>query len=141
MIETCTRTTSNSVTLAGYRDLITYQLTTNFLLWRIKLVSSWSPVYIIFWVVYLPIYLFVPFQMISCVSYVVLSYWLTDNPLEPTRATLFLATVVATSLCGQAWGYFIGSTTPTKVSSNTYLLTPARGFILLARSLLGWVIE
>lgn len=55
--------------------------------------------------------------MISCVSYVVLSYWLTDNPLEPTRATLFLATVVATSLCAQAWGYFIGSTTPTKVGS------------------------
>ncbi|KAG6458456.1 hypothetical protein O3G_MSEX010872 [Manduca sexta] len=57
-----------------------------------------------------------PFQMISCVSYVVLSYWLTDNPLEPTRATLFLATVVATSLCAQAWGYFIGSTTPTKIA-------------------------
>ncbi|KOB71991.1 Uncharacterized protein OBRU01_10204, partial [Operophtera brumata] len=54
-----------------------------------------------------------PFQVISCVSYVVLSYWLTDNPLEPTRATLFLATVVATSMCAQAWGYFIGSTTPT----------------------------
>ncbi|CAH4029323.1 ATP-binding cassette sub-family G member 1 [Pieris brassicae] len=57
-----------------------------------------------------------PFQMISCVSYVVLSYWLTDNPLEPNRATLFLATVVATSLCAQAWGYFIGSTTPTKIA-------------------------
>ncbi|XP_041987119.1 ATP-binding cassette sub-family G member 1 [Aricia agestis] len=57
-----------------------------------------------------------PFQVISCVSYVVLSYWLTDNPLEPTRATLFLATIVATSLCGQAWGYFIGSTTPTKIA-------------------------
>ncbi|KAJ8730679.1 hypothetical protein PYW08_002092 [Mythimna loreyi] len=57
-----------------------------------------------------------PFQMLSCVSYVVLSYWLTNNPLEPTRATLFLATVVATSLCAQAWGYFIGSTTPTKIA-------------------------
>ncbi|XP_026733189.1 ATP-binding cassette sub-family G member 1 [Trichoplusia ni] len=57
-----------------------------------------------------------PFQMISCVSYVVLSYWLTDNPLEPTRATLFLATIVATSLCAQAWGYFIGSTTPTRIA-------------------------
>lgn len=57
-----------------------------------------------------------PFQMISCVSYVVLSYWLTDNPLEPSRATLFLATIVATSLCAQAWGYFIGSTTPTKIA-------------------------
>ncbi|XP_047513094.1 ATP-binding cassette sub-family G member 1 [Pieris napi] len=57
-----------------------------------------------------------PFQMISCVSYVVLSYWLTDNPLEPNRATLFLATIVATSLCAQAWGYFIGSTTPTKIA-------------------------
>ncbi|XP_045447263.1 ATP-binding cassette sub-family G member 1 [Melitaea cinxia] len=57
-----------------------------------------------------------PFQMISCVSYVILSYWLTDNPLEPTRATLFLATIVATSLCAQAWGYFIGSTTPTKIA-------------------------
>ncbi|XP_049868326.1 ATP-binding cassette sub-family G member 1 [Pectinophora gossypiella] len=57
-----------------------------------------------------------PFQMLSCVSYVVLSYWLTDNPLEPTRATLFLATVVATSLCAQAWGYFVGSTTPTKIA-------------------------
>lgn len=57
-----------------------------------------------------------PFQMLSCVSYVVLSYWLTDNPLEPTRATLFLATMVATSLCAQAWGYFIGSTTPTKIA-------------------------
>ncbi|PZC83637.1 ATP-binding cassette sub-family G member 1 [Helicoverpa armigera] len=57
-----------------------------------------------------------PFQMISCVSYVVLSYWLTDNPLEPNRATLFLATIVATSLCAQAWGYFIGSTTPTRIA-------------------------
>ncbi|CAB3223271.1 unnamed protein product [Arctia plantaginis] len=57
-----------------------------------------------------------PFQMISCVSYVVLSYWLTENPLEPTRATLFLATIVATSLCAQAWGYFIGSTTPTRIA-------------------------
>ncbi|KAL4716397.1 hypothetical protein ACJJTC_006759 [Scirpophaga incertulas] len=57
-----------------------------------------------------------PFQMVSCVSYVVLSYWLTDNPLEPHRATLFLATIVATSLCAQAWGYFIGSTTPTKIA-------------------------
>ncbi|KAJ2950124.1 hypothetical protein O0L34_g11472 [Tuta absoluta] len=57
-----------------------------------------------------------PFQMLSCVSYVVLSYWLTDNPLESTRATLFLATVVTTSLCAQAWGYFIGSTTPTKIA-------------------------
>lgn len=57
-----------------------------------------------------------PFQMISCVSYVVLSYWLTENPLEPTRATLFLATMVCTSLCAQAWGYFIGSTTPTKIA-------------------------
>ncbi|XP_075974021.1 ATP-binding cassette sub-family G member 1-like [Anticarsia gemmatalis] len=57
-----------------------------------------------------------PFQMISCVSYVVLSYWLTDNPMEPNRATLFLATIVATSLCAQAWGYFIGSTTPTRIA-------------------------
>ncbi|KAJ0175722.1 hypothetical protein K1T71_008881 [Dendrolimus kikuchii] len=57
-----------------------------------------------------------PFQMISCVSYVVLSYWLTENPLEPTRATLFLVTMVSTSLCAQAWGYFIGSTTPIKIA-------------------------
>lgn len=57
-----------------------------------------------------------PFQVLSCVSYVVLSYWLTENPLEPTRATLFLATTVATSLCAQAWGYFIGSTTPTRIA-------------------------
>ncbi|CAH2232910.1 jg12413 [Pararge aegeria aegeria] len=53
----------------------------------------------------------------SCgITLSVLSYWLTDNPLEPTRATLFLATVVATSLCAQAWGYFIGSNTPTKIA-------------------------
>lgn len=63
------------------------------------------------------------FQMISCVSYVVLSYWLTDNPLESTRATLFLATVVATSLCAQAWGYFIGSNTPTKVPYFIIIIT------------------
>nr|XP_023017727.1 ATP-binding cassette sub-family G member 1 [Leptinotarsa decemlineata] len=57
----------------------------------------------------------IPFQVICTWTYIAISYWLTDQPLD-FRIFLFVLFVTACSLCAQSMGYFIGSTTPVKAA-------------------------
>jgi len=58
----------------------------------------------------------IPFQAACAASYLVISYWLTGQPIETNRIILFMAVSIAASLTAQAWGFFIGVTTPIKVN-------------------------
>ncbi|XP_039308331.1 ATP-binding cassette sub-family G member 1-like isoform X2 [Solenopsis invicta] len=48
------------------------------------------------------------FQAACATSYLMVSYWLTDQPAETNRIILFMLVSIATSLTAQAWGFFIG---------------------------------
>jgi ATP-binding cassette subfamily G (WHITE) protein 1 len=58
----------------------------------------------------------VPFQAACAATYLAVSYWLTGQPVEAERILMFMLVSIAASLCAQAWGFFIGATTPVKVS-------------------------
>ncbi|XP_046388330.1 ATP-binding cassette sub-family G member 1-like [Ischnura elegans] len=58
----------------------------------------------------------IPFQVMSCLSYLVISYVLTGQPLESTRLILFFLSNILASLAAQSCGYLIGATTPIKVA-------------------------
>lgn len=47
--------------------------------------------------------------------YVAISYWLTNQPFD-FRFILFVAYAIASSLCAQSLGYFVGASTHVKVS-------------------------
>lgn len=58
----------------------------------------------------------IPFQAACAATYLIVSYWLTGQPIETQRVLCFMVVSIAASLCAQAWGFFIGATTPVKVS-------------------------
>ncbi|KAF5292526.1 hypothetical protein FQR65_LT01672 [Abscondita terminalis] len=57
----------------------------------------------------------IPFQIICSWFYIAISYWLTEQPVD-FRLYLFILFCTLTTLCAQAWGYFIGATTPIKIA-------------------------
>ncbi|XP_060531867.1 ATP-binding cassette sub-family G member 1-like [Cylas formicarius] len=57
----------------------------------------------------------IPFQVICTWIYIVISYWLTDQPVD-FRVYLFVLFCTLGTLCAQSMGYFIGATTPTKIA-------------------------
>nr|AEE63375.1 unknown [Dendroctonus ponderosae] len=57
----------------------------------------------------------IPFQVLCTWTYIVISYWLTSQPLD-YRAYLFVLFVTIGTLCAQSMGYFIGATTSTKIA-------------------------
>ncbi|XP_012522316.1 ATP-binding cassette sub-family G member 1 [Monomorium pharaonis] len=58
----------------------------------------------------------IPFQAACATSYLVVSYWLTGQPVETNRIIFFMVVSIAASLTAQAWGFFIGVTTPIKIA-------------------------
>lgn len=58
----------------------------------------------------------IPFQAACAATYLSVSYWLTSQPVDTHRIILFMVVSIAASLTAQAWGFFIGATTPVKVS-------------------------
>ncbi|KAF5280008.1 hypothetical protein FQA39_LY05389 [Lamprigera yunnana] len=57
----------------------------------------------------------VPFQIVCTWLYIAISYWLTEQPLD-FRLFIFVMFCTLSTLCAQAWGYFIGATTPIKIA-------------------------
>ncbi|XP_030766383.1 ATP-binding cassette sub-family G member 1-like [Sitophilus oryzae] len=57
----------------------------------------------------------IPFQIICTWTYLVISYYLTGQPLD-NRAYLFVLFVTIGTLCAQSMGYLIGATTTTKIA-------------------------
>ncbi|KYN05402.1 ATP-binding cassette sub-family G member 4 [Cyphomyrmex costatus] len=58
----------------------------------------------------------IPFQAACAASYLIVSYWLTAQPVETNRIIFFMVVSIAASLTAQAWGFFIGVTTPIKIA-------------------------
>uniref|UniRef100_A0A0C9PTI5 ABCG4_9 protein n=1 Tax=Fopius arisanus TaxID=64838 RepID=A0A0C9PTI5_9HYME len=58
----------------------------------------------------------IPFQAACAATYLIVSYWLTGQPVETHRILCFMVVSIAASLCAQAWGFFIGATTPVKIA-------------------------
>ncbi|XP_018338577.1 PREDICTED: ATP-binding cassette sub-family G member 1 [Trachymyrmex septentrionalis] len=58
----------------------------------------------------------IPFQAACAASYLIVSYWLTAQPVETNRIIFFNIVSIAASLTAQAWGFFIGVTTPIKIA-------------------------
>ncbi|XP_017792233.1 PREDICTED: ATP-binding cassette sub-family G member 1-like [Habropoda laboriosa] len=58
----------------------------------------------------------IPFQTSCAATYLAVSYWLTGQPVETPRIISFMVVSIAASLTAQAWGFFIGATTPVKIA-------------------------
>ncbi|XP_003491703.1 ATP-binding cassette sub-family G member 1 [Bombus vosnesenskii] len=58
----------------------------------------------------------IPFQAACAATYLTVSYWLTGQPIETPRIISFMVVSIAASLTAQAWGFFIGATTPVKIA-------------------------
>ncbi|EFN69513.1 ATP-binding cassette sub-family G member 4 [Camponotus floridanus] len=58
----------------------------------------------------------IPFQAACAATYLIVSYWLTGQPIETNRIIFFMIINIAASLTAQAWGFFIGATTPIKIA-------------------------
>ncbi|XP_043285776.1 ABC transporter G family member 3-like [Venturia canescens] len=58
----------------------------------------------------------IPFQAACAATYLGVSYWLTGQPVETDRILPFMIVSIAASLTAQAWGFFIGATTPIKIA-------------------------
>nr|CAD7443498.1 unnamed protein product [Timema bartmani] len=57
-----------------------------------------------------------PIQVISSLMYLVISYVLTDQIMEPQRMGLFIMLGVTVSLTAQSAGFLVGVTTPIKIA-------------------------
>lgn len=57
----------------------------------------------------------IPFQASCTIVYLAVSYCLTGQPVETHRILTFFIVCIAASLTAQAWGFFIGATTPVRV--------------------------
>nr|CAD7434707.1 unnamed protein product [Timema monikensis] len=57
-----------------------------------------------------------PIQVISSLMYLVISYLLTDQIMEPQRMGLFIMLGVTVSLTAQGAGFLVGVTTPIKIA-------------------------
>ena len=62
----------------------------------------------------------IPFQAACAMTYLTVSYWLTGQPIETQRIVYFMLVSIAASLTAQAWGFFIGATTPVRVRNKFY---------------------
>ncbi|KMQ95470.1 atp-binding cassette sub-family g member 1-like protein [Lasius niger] len=60
----------------------------------------------------------IPFQAACVATYITVSYWLTGQPIETNRIISFMVISIAASLTAQAWGFFIGATTPIKIRTE-----------------------
>ncbi|KAH0948366.1 hypothetical protein HN011_010642 [Eciton burchellii] len=58
----------------------------------------------------------IPFQASCAAMYLIVSYWLTGQPVETSRIVSFMIICIAATLTAQAWGFFIGATTPVKIA-------------------------
>lgn len=58
----------------------------------------------------------IPFQAACAATYLIVTYWLTGQPVETHRIISFMVVSIAASLTAQAWGFFIGATTPIKIA-------------------------
>lgn len=58
----------------------------------------------------------IPFQAACALTYLSVSYWLTGQPVETHRIVYFMLLSIAASLTAQAWGFFIGATTPVRIA-------------------------
>ncbi|XP_063235826.1 ATP-binding cassette sub-family G member 1-like [Bacillus rossius redtenbacheri] len=58
----------------------------------------------------------IPIQVISSLLYLVISYVLTDQIMDPHRIALFFILCIASSICAQGIGYFIGVVFPIRIS-------------------------
>ncbi|XP_012288400.1 ATP-binding cassette sub-family G member 1 [Orussus abietinus] len=58
----------------------------------------------------------IPFQAACATTYLAVSYCLTGQPIEAHRVISFMIVSIAASLTAQAWGFFIGATTPVKIA-------------------------
>lgn len=58
----------------------------------------------------------IPFQAACAATYISVSYWLTGQPIEANRIIFFMIISIAATLTAQAWGFFIGATTPVKIA-------------------------
>ncbi|XP_071455034.1 ATP-binding cassette sub-family G member 1 [Hetaerina americana] len=58
----------------------------------------------------------IPFQVMACLMYLVISYLLTGQPLEASRLLLFFLSNILASLAAQSCGYLVGATTPIKMA-------------------------
>lgn len=58
----------------------------------------------------------IPFQASCAATYLAVSYWLTGQPVETHRILSFMLVSIAATLTAQAWGFFIGATTPVKIA-------------------------
>ncbi|XP_043684729.1 ATP-binding cassette sub-family G member 1 isoform X1 [Vespula pensylvanica] len=58
----------------------------------------------------------IPFQAACAGTYLAISYWLTGQPVETHRIISFMVVSIAATLTAQAWGFFIGATTPVKIA-------------------------
>nr|CAD7205942.1 unnamed protein product [Timema douglasi] len=61
-------------------------------------------------------FIFVCLQVISSLMYLVISYILTDQIMDPQRMGLFIMLGVTVSLTAQGAGFLVGVTTPIKGS-------------------------
>ncbi|XP_015178165.1 PREDICTED: ATP-binding cassette sub-family G member 1 isoform X2 [Polistes dominula] len=58
----------------------------------------------------------IPFQAACAGTYLTISYWLTGQPIETYRILFFMVVSISATLTAQAWGFFIGATTPVKIA-------------------------
>ncbi|RLU19118.1 hypothetical protein DMN91_009476 [Ooceraea biroi] len=58
----------------------------------------------------------IPFQATCAAIYLTVSYLLTGQPIETSRIISFMVLNIAASLTAQAWGFFLGATTPVKLA-------------------------
>ncbi|CAL7935402.1 unnamed protein product [Xylocopa violacea] len=58
----------------------------------------------------------IPFQASCVATYLAVSYWLTGQPVETPRIISFVVFAISASLTAQAWGFFIGATTPVRIA-------------------------
>ncbi|KAF2898941.1 hypothetical protein ILUMI_07234 [Ignelater luminosus] len=58
----------------------------------------------------------IPFQIFCTWTYLAISYWLTEQPVDSLRIHIFVLFCTLSTLCAQSWGYFIGATTPIKIA-------------------------
>ena len=63
----------------------------------------------------------IPFQAACATTYLAVSYLLTGQPIETERVLSFMVISIAASLTAQAWGFFIGATTPVKVKIYIFI--------------------
>lgn len=82
----------------------------------------------------------IPIQLICTLIFVVISYVLTNQPLEIYRLVLFFGMTVMASLVAQSIGLVVGATFNVKVSKRpSYIVFPILFSIFLSLKLKYWI--